>query len=114
MDVAPLRAAHQLRRRRFDLIDDLDGQRQRGGPRLGKLGKPRADLFRIEEIRRLEQPVAAALHAFQREAGAFGVLQHLRNARARQADLGRKILARVELTIGKLAQQRESEGSEHL
>ena len=114
MDVAPLRAAHELRRRRLDLVDDLDGQRQRGRPRFRERSKARADPLCVEEIRSLEQPVAATLQALEGEAGALGLLEHLRNPRARQAHLGRKILARVELSVGKLAQQREPERSEHL
>ena len=73
-----------------------------------------AHLLRVQEIRRLEQPVAAALDPLEREAGRPGILQHLRNARARQPDLGGKVLAGMELSIGKLAQQRESKRSEHL
>jgi len=114
MDVSALGAAHQLRGGRFDLVDDLDRERKRLSVGLGERREPVAGCFRIEEIRGFEQPVAAALHPFQRKAGDLGVLQDLRNAGARQPDLVGQVFARVELAIGELAQQRESQRSEHL
>ena len=68
----------------------------------------------IEKVGRVEQPIAAAADALERESGGLGLLQHLRDAGARQPDRGGEILAGVEGAVGKLAQQRESERSEHL
>ncbi len=68
----------------------------------------------VEKIGRLEQPVAAALDPLEGEARGVGILQDLRNAGARQPHLGGEVLTGMELSIGKLAQQRESERSEHL
>ena len=86
-----------------------------GMPRASRqLGEARPDLLGVEEIGRLEQAVAAALDPLEREARRAGVLQDLRNAGARQPHLGGEVLAGMELSIGKLAQQRESERSEHL
>ena len=115
VDVAPLRAPHELGGRRFDLVDDLDRDRQRRAPRAAsQLGEPCPDLLGIEEIGRFEQAVAAALDPLEGEAGRAGVLQDLRNPGARQPHLGGEVLTGMEFPIGKLAQQRESERSEHL
>ena len=115
MDVAALRPPHELGGRRLDLVDDLDRAAAARSPlAVGKLGELRPHLLRIEELRRLEQPVAAALDPLQRQPGRPGVLQDLGNTGARQPHLGGKVLAGMELPIGKLAQQRESKRSEHL
>ncbi len=67
----------------------------------------------VEKVGRLEQTVAAALDALERETRRLGVLQRLRNAGARQPHFRGEIFARMEGAIGELAQQRESERSEH-
>ena len=86
-----------------------------GIPRAAAISPKRArTLLGVQKVRRLEQPVAAALDAFEGEPRRPGVLQDLRNAGARQPHLGGQVLAGMELSIGKLAQQRESERSEHL
>ena len=114
VDVAAPDAAHQLARGRVDLVDDFERDR-RGDAAAGiDRGERGLDRLRVEKIGRLEQPVAAALDPLHREARGLGVLQHLRNAGAGQPDLGGELLAGVKVTIGKLAQQRESERSEHL
>ena len=74
----------------------------------------RPDFLRVQKFRRFEQPVAPALDPFERQSRRPGILQDLRDARARQPYLGGKVLAGMELSIGKLAQQRESKRSEHL
>ena len=55
------------------------------------------DFLRIQKFRRFEQPVAPALDPFERQSRRPGILQDLRDARARQPDLGGKVLAGVEL-----------------
>ena len=102
--VAALRPPHQFRRRRFDLIDDLDGQRQRCGARFGETREPRPYLLGIEKIRGLEQPITAAFDAFEREARPLGILQYLRNAGPCQPYLGGKVLTGMEFPVGELAQ----------
>ena len=114
MDIPALRPPHELGGRGLDLVDDLDRARQREFAPRGKLDEPRLHLLGVEEIRRLQQPVAAALDPLQGKARRAGILQHLRDACARQPHLGGKILTGMELSIGKLAQQRESKRSEHL
>ena len=68
----------------------------------------------VQKFGRLEQSVAAALDPLEGQAGRAGILQHLRNPGTGQAHRGGEILTRMELPIGKLAQQRESKRSEHL
>jgi hypothetical protein len=114
MNVASLRPPHELRGRRFDLVDDFDGKGQRFGMGFRKRRKPVADALGVQEVRRFEQPVAAALHSLEGEAGDFSVLQDLRDAGAREPYLVGKVFARMELPIGELAQQRESQRSKHL
>ena len=116
VDVPSLRAAGELARRRFDLVDDLDRDgrdRRAGRSRCGEFGKKPPDRLGIEEVRCFEQPVAAALDPFQCQPGRFGLLQHLRNAGTRQAHLGGKILAGMEGAVGKFPQQCESKRSKH-
>ena len=112
--VATLRPAHELGRGRLDLVDDLDREGQRNGLGLRHLGQPAADFLGVDEIGGFEQPIATALHPFEGEARAFGVLEDLGNPRPSQADFVGQILAGMEFSIGKLAQQRESKRSEHL
>ena len=70
VDVAALRAPHELRGRRFDLVDDLDAGREAACPALpASSTSRRPHLLGVEEIGRLEQPVAAALDPLEREAG---------------------------------------------
>ena len=113
VDVAPLRAAQQLGRRRVDLVDDLDGERRRGAVARESARCAALDRVLVEEVGRFEEPITAPLDALEREPGRLGVLQHLRDAGAREPHLGGEVLAGVEGAIGELAQQRESERSEH-
>ena len=73
----------------------------------------RPDLLGVEEIGRAEQPVAAPLDALESESRGLGILQDLRNAGAREPHRVGEVLARVEVAIGEMAQQRESERSKH-
>jgi hypothetical protein len=113
VNVAARDAAHQLVRRRIDLVDHFDRHRRQRSALGVELGEKRLDRLRVEEIRRFEQAIAAPLDALHREAGGLGFLEHLRDARARQPHLGGEILTRVEVTIGETAQQRETKRSEH-
>ncbi len=74
----------------------------------GRAATARPDLLGVEEIGRAEQPIAAALDAFEGEARGLGVLQDLRNAGAREPHRIGEVLTRVEVAIGEMAQQRES------
>jgi len=62
----------------------------------------------------LQQPVAPALDPLQRQPCRLGVLQHLRNAGASEPHLRGEVLTGMEVAVGKLAQQRESERSKPL
>ena len=93
--VAALQPAHQLGRRGIDLVDDLE--RDLGGAPARRIERlePRHDGFGIQEVGRLQQPVAAALDALEREPRRLGVLQHLRYAGAGEPDRGGQVLAGV-------------------
>ena len=67
----------------------------------------------VEEVGRGLQPVAEAADALEREPGGLGLPQELRNAGARQPHLRGEVFARVEIAVRQLAQQRETERSEH-
>ena len=95
MDVALLRAAQELRRGRVDLVDHFDGD-TRGAGVLAQCG---AHGLGVEEIRRLEQTIPATLDPLEREAGRLGVLQHLRDAGARQPHLRGEVLTGVERPV---------------
>jgi hypothetical protein len=74
MDVAALRAAHELRGRRLDLVDHFD-RRGKGRPLGGEpVGEVRTDLLGVQELGRFEQPVAPALDLLQSEARGPGIL----------------------------------------
>ena len=80
---------------------------------VGDLGERPADFHGIEEVGGGGEPIAQATDALERQPGGLGLLQELRNAGARKPHRGGEIFAGVEGAIGKLAQKRESERSEH-
>src|SRR5207249_10859674 len=72
-----------------------------------------ADLVGVQKIGGREQAVAAAADPFQRQSGGLRLLQQLGNAGARQPHRRGEVFAGVESAVRKLAQERESERSEH-
>ena len=90
-------------RRRSAGLRDLHAQRRQRQPHRSS----------VEEIGGRLEPVAQAADALERQPGGFGLPQQLRNAGARQPHLRGEVLARVEIAVRQLAQQRETERSEH-
>ena len=62
----------------------------------------------------LNQAVSAAADAFQRQTSGLSLLEELRNACARHPHRRGEVFTGMEGAVGKLAQERESERSEHL
>ena len=143
VDVATRRAAQELGRRRIELVGHLDLQRRRRAvERRGGRGRSAPGPLRPEpaasgagvpgfatlapnpvSARRTAaasrksgavfEPVAETADALEREPGRLGLPQELRNPGARQPHLRGEVLARVEVAVRQLAQQRETERSKH-
>jgi hypothetical protein len=142
VDVAARRAAKQLGRRRVELVGDLDLQRRgraverravvavqrqvfldrhlRLGDRRAGLRDLRAELGErkphgggVEEIGGGLQAIAEPAHPLERKPGGLSLTQELRDTGARKPHLRGEVFARVEIAVRELAQQRETERSEH-
>ena len=114
----PWTSRRAMRRMSSELVESIWSTTSRwigagSGTLVGKRGQARRHRLAVEEIGRLQQPVAAALDPLQRQSCGLGVLQHLRNAGASEPHLRGEVFTGMEVAIGKLAQQRESERSKH-